>query len=130
MKKLYRIVQLVFSKYIVKRDMKKILALFLFSVFAAQSAFAMQTKLIENVEISPIKPHNLLIQSRVLSLREVAQIISSQVPGSLSDADLSNNGGRQVYIVRWEPSDPAKRGRIIIFVVDAQTGQILERKGG
>lgn len=69
-------------------------------------------------------------QNRTLSLREVAQIIGSQIPGRLSDANLVNEGGRMVYIVRWEPSDNQNRGRIIIFVVDAESGQIISRRGG
>ncbi|KAF0117226.1 MAG: hypothetical protein FD163_2053 [Hyphomonadaceae bacterium] len=69
-------------------------------------------------------------QNRTLSLREVAQIIGSQIPGRLSDANLVNEGGRMVYVVRWEPSDDQVRGRIIIFVIDAETGQIISRRGG
>lgn len=69
-------------------------------------------------------------QNRTLSLREVAQIIGSQIPGRLSDANLVNEGGRMVYVVRWEPSDNQNRGRILIFVVDAESGQILSRRGG
>lgn len=69
-------------------------------------------------------------QNRTLSLREVAQIIGSQIPGRLSDANLVNEGGRMVYVVRWEPSDNQNRGRIIIFVVDAESGQIISRRGG
>ena len=69
-------------------------------------------------------------KGKILSLREVAQIIDNNVPGRLSDAQLTNEGGRQVYLVRWEPSQEKERGRIIIFVVDAETGKILSRRGG
>lgn len=68
-------------------------------------------------------------QARQLSLREVAQIIDARVPGRLSDAQLVEQNGRMVYIIRWEPSDENARGRIIIFVVDAETGAILSRRG-
>jgi uncharacterized membrane protein YkoI len=33
--------------------------------------------------------------------------------------------GRTIYVVRWQ----ASRGRIIIFRVDAETGQIIGRQG-
>lgn len=66
-------------------------------------------------------------RGQILSLREVAQIINQSVPGRLSDAQLVNEGGRQVYVVRWEPSE--NRGRIIEFVVDAESGRILSRRG-
>jgi hypothetical protein len=68
-------------------------------------------------------------QARQLSLREVAQIIDARVPGRLSDAQLVEQNGRMVYVIRWEPSDENARGRIIIFVVDAETGAILSRRG-
>lgn len=71
-----------------------------------------------------------LAQSRQLSLREVVQIIASQVPGRLSDARLVDQGGRTVYLIRWEPSDESARGRLLEFVVDAESGAILSRRGG
>ncbi|MBN8646981.1 MAG: PepSY domain-containing protein [Caulobacterales bacterium] len=64
---------------------------------------------------------------RVLSLRDVAQIINSQVPGSVLDAQGPVDvNGRKVYYVRWQ----SNRGAIILFEVDAETGQILRRAGG
>lgn len=67
---------------------------------------------------------------RQLTLREVSQIIARELPGSILDAELVNQGGRSVYVVRWEPSDDSSRGRIVIFVVDAENGRILSRRGG
>ncbi len=64
---------------------------------------------------------------RVLSLRDVAQIINSQVPGSVLDAHGPVDvNGRKIYYVRWQ----SNRGAIIQFEVDAETGQILRRAGG
>lgn len=65
-----------------------------------------------------------------LSGRDVLQIINSIVPGEASDIRQSFENGRKVFIVRWEPSESHLRGKIIIFVVDAETGQILKRSGG
>ncbi|MCU0882376.1 MAG: PepSY domain-containing protein [Hyphomonadaceae bacterium] len=70
------------------------------------------------------------LAQRQLTLREVSQIIAREVPGSILEAELSNQGGRPVYVVRWEPSDEAQRGRLLVFVVDAETGRILSRRGG
>ncbi len=67
---------------------------------------------------------------RTISLREIREIIASQIPGDIQDARLIDDGGRKVYEVRWQPSDPQLRGRIMIFIVDAETGQILSRRGG
>jgi uncharacterized membrane protein YkoI len=67
---------------------------------------------------------------RQLTLREVAQIIAREVPGSILEAELTSQGGRPVYVVRWEPSDESQRGRLLVFVVDAENGRILSRRGG
>lgn len=70
------------------------------------------------------------LAQRQLTLREVSQIIAREVPGSILEAELSNQGGRPVYVVRWEPSDESQRGRLLVFVVDAESGRILSRRGG
>lgn len=64
------------------------------------------------------------------SLREIRDIVSGQIAGEMIDAKLIDEGGRKVYEVRWAPSDAQLRGRIIIFIVDADSGQILSRRGG
>jgi hypothetical protein len=81
---------------------------------------------------APTQPLGLIPveQARQLSLREVVQIIDARVPGRLSDAQLRSEGGRMVYLIRWEPSAENQRGRIIIFVVDAESGAILSQRGG
>lgn len=65
-------------------------------------------------------------RQRILSLREIAQIIGQSVQGRIGDARLVKDNGRQVYIVRWESNG----GQIIEFVVDAESGRILSRRGG
>lgn len=98
----------------------------------AHQNFNFGTGLVQNWAPSNTGPLGVMIaeQNPKLSLREVAQIIGAQVPGRLSDANLINENGRMLYIVRWEPSEEGNRGRIIIFVVDADTGQIVSRRGG
>lgn len=68
-------------------------------------------------------------QSRQLSPREAVQIINARVPGRPYDVREEMQNGRLVYVIRWEPSDENARGRIIIFVVDAETGAILSQRG-
>jgi hypothetical protein len=66
-------------------------------------------------------------QSRLLSLRDVAQMINSQVPGSVLNASGPHDiNGRKVFRVRWQ----ANSGAIIDFEIDAESGQILKRVGG
>lgn len=77
-----------------------------------------------------LEKRNLSAQVKTLSFREIVQIINSRIPGKASDARESFESGRKVFIVRWEPSSEALRGKIFIFVVDAETGQILRQSGG
>ena len=67
----------------------------------------------------------LQLANQNLSLSQIVEIINAQEPGEQLDARLVNEGGRTVYVVRWQ----ASRGRIIIFRVDAQSGQIIGRQG-
>jgi len=53
-------------------------------------------------------------------------MIARTTPGTHLDTDRGDFGGRPAYFVRWKTSD----GRVIIFVVDADSGQILSRQGG
>jgi hypothetical protein len=71
------------------------------------------------------------VQARAqLSLRQVVEIIDAQEPGRMLDSESVVTNGRLTYVVRWEPSREALRGRILFFTVDAETGQILSRRGG
>jgi uncharacterized membrane protein YkoI len=131
----------MFIRSAYKRDMKNILtSLIAFScVFSAQAADA-RPKSSSGQDartFSYIGPQNQFgpsfsfqEQFRTISLREIREIIASQVPGDIQDARLIEDGGRKVYEVRWQPSDASLRGRIMIFIVDAESGQILSRRGG
>jgi uncharacterized membrane protein YkoI len=39
---------------------------------------------------------------------------------------MGEAGGRPAYYVQWQTTD----GRVVIFVVDAESGQIIGRQGG
>jgi uncharacterized membrane protein YkoI len=58
-------------------------------------------------------------------LSQVLAAINAQEPGRQLDTNTEVENGRTIYVVRWQ----AARGRIIIFRVDAETGQIIGRQG-
>jgi uncharacterized membrane protein YkoI len=62
---------------------------------------------------------------RNLQLGQIIEIIRRQTPGRMLDAGLEQAGGRTVYRVRWA----ADGGRRIDYLVDAQTGAILQAEG-
>ncbi|GIU67606.1 PepSY domain-containing protein [Candidatus Phycosocius spiralis] len=63
--------------------------------------------------------------SQTVPLSQVLDRINDIEPGTQLDTSLISENGHPYYIVRWQ----ASRGRIIIFKVDAQTGQIVGRQG-
>jgi uncharacterized membrane protein YkoI len=63
---------------------------------------------------------------RAMPLGKVINMIRRQVPGRPLDAGLEDLNGRTVYRVRWAADD----GRRIDFLVDAESGAILQANGG
>jgi uncharacterized membrane protein YkoI len=61
----------------------------------------------------------------LVPLGEVLEAINALVPGSHLDTNTIYDNGTLYYIVRWQ----AARGRILIFRVNAETGQIVGRQG-
>jgi len=66
------------------------------------------------------------IQSCAVPLAQVLAMIARTTPGTHLDTDRGDFGGRPAYFVRWKTTD----GRVVIFIVDADSGQILSRQGG
>jgi hypothetical protein len=64
------------------------------------------------------------IAAGLVPLMQVLESINAQEPGTQLDTNTVVENGRTIYVVRWQ----ASRGRIIIFRVDAETGQILGRQ--
>jgi uncharacterized membrane protein YkoI len=58
---------------------------------------------------------------KLASLARVIEEIRGRTPGRQLDANLEQQGARQVYRVRWMTTD----GRRIDYIVDAVTGAIL-----
>lgn len=63
--------------------------------------------------------------SQIVPLGQVLEMINAIEPGNQLDTQIVTENGRSFYIVRWQ----ASRGRIMIFKVDAQSGQIVGRRG-
>ena len=58
---------------------------------------------------------------QLLPLGRVIEQVRARTPGRQLDAGLENQGGRQIYRVRWMTKD----GRRIDYLIDAVTGAIL-----
>jgi uncharacterized membrane protein YkoI len=54
-------------------------------------------------------------------LSSVLRKIAQQYPGKQLNTTMGQSGGRAVYLVQWQLAN----GRIVVFTVDAQTGQIV-----
>ena len=63
---------------------------------------------------------------RHVPLSQVIAQIAARTPGRQLNTTMGDQGGRPAYFVQWQTPD----NRVIIFVVDAQTGQIIGRQGG
>lgn len=65
------------------------------------------------------------IAATLVPLGQVLETINAQEPGTQLDTNTVIENGKTIYVVRWQ----ASRGRIIIYRVDAETGQIMGRQG-
>jgi uncharacterized membrane protein YkoI len=63
---------------------------------------------------------------RQAPLSRVLQMIGSRYPGRHLNTTLGESGGRSAYFVQWQ----MENGRVVVFVVDAESGQIIGRQGG
>jgi uncharacterized membrane protein YkoI len=65
-------------------------------------------------------------EGRHLPLAAIIARIAASTPGRQLNTEYGDRGGRTIYIIQWLTPD----GRVLIFVVDAETGSILSRQGG
>ncbi|WP_374571636.1 hypothetical protein [Phenylobacterium sp.] len=63
---------------------------------------------------------------RQAPLSRVLASIAQRTPGRHLNTTQGDVGGRPVYFVQWQLPD----GQVVIFVVDAESGQIIGRRGG
>ncbi|MET0545808.1 MAG: PepSY domain-containing protein [Caulobacterales bacterium] len=64
-------------------------------------------------------------QQQRVPLRDVVRSIKQRQGGQFLDASIVNRGGGECYVVKWVTDD----GRRIDFLVDAQSGAILDQRG-
>ena len=62
----------------------------------------------------------------VVPLPRVLAMLSSRYPGRHLNTSMGDAGGRPAYFVQWQMAD----GRVVVFVVDAESGQVIGRQGG
>ena len=63
---------------------------------------------------------------RHVPLSQVIGQIAARTPGRQLNTTMGDDSGRPAYFVQWQTPD----NRVIIFIVDAQSGQIVGRQGG
>lgn len=63
---------------------------------------------------------------RMVPLGQVISMIARSTPGRQLNTTMGDSGGRPAYFVQWQTPD----NRVIIFIVDATSGQTLSRQGG
>lgn len=63
---------------------------------------------------------------RLVPLSRVLQMIAQRTPGRHLNTTTGDADGRPAYYVQWQMPD----GRVVIFIVDAESGQIIGRQGG
>lgn len=61
---------------------------------------------------------------RQVPLSNVLREIAAHQPGRHLNTTMGDAGGRPAYFVQWQLTD----GRVVIFVVDAESGQIIGRR--
>lgn len=63
---------------------------------------------------------------RQVPLSRVLSMIGSRNGGRHLNTMQGDAGGRPAYFVQWQLDS----GRVVVFVVDAESGQIIGRQGG
>ncbi|HEX7886642.1 MAG TPA: hypothetical protein VF474_11755 [Phenylobacterium sp.] len=63
---------------------------------------------------------------RQVPLSRVLGMIASHYPGRHLNSTMGDAGGRPAYYVQWQ----MENGRVVVFVVDAESGQVIGRQGG
>lgn len=56
-------------------------------------------------------------------LSRVLKDLAQHYPGKQLNTTMGQAGGRPAYLVQWQLSN----GRIVVFTVDAQTGQVVSQ---
>lgn len=63
----------------------------------------------------------------LLPLSQILAALSARTPGEHLDTRFSETtDGRPVYLVTWRTPD----NRVVVFIVDARTGRVIDQRGG
>ncbi|HAE28597.1 MAG TPA: hypothetical protein DCG58_15640 [Hyphomonas adhaerens] len=109
---------------LIRHGMKRIAALFLALGLVVAPAASAQDWM---NQFSPGQARDSRNQGRTVPLSQIFNSLKRQYGGYQLGADLYDRGnGKAVYEIDWM----TKNGRKMHFVVDAQTGAILDRRGG
>jgi uncharacterized membrane protein YkoI len=63
-------------------------------------------------------------RGRQIPLSRVLAMLSARYPGRHLNTTMGDQGGRPAYFVQWQMAD----GRVVVFVVDAESGQVVGRQ--
>jgi len=63
---------------------------------------------------------------RQVPLSRVLSMLAGRYPGRHLNTTMGDAGGRSAYFVQWQ----LENGRVVVFVVDAESGQVIARQGG
>lgn len=67
------------------------------------------------------RPNGEAGAARQIPLSRVLQMLAQKMPGRQLNTTMGDSGGRPTYVIQWQKSD----GRVVVVVVDAETGQII-----
>src|SRR5688500_180709 len=63
---------------------------------------------------------------RQVPLSRVLSTLAQRYPGRHLNSTMGDAGGRPAYYVQWQ----MENGRVVVFIVDAESGQVIGRQGG
>jgi len=63
---------------------------------------------------------------RQVPLSRVLAMIAQRTPGRPLNTTLGDSGGRPAYFVQWLMAS----GRVVVFIVDAESGAMIGQQGG
>jgi uncharacterized membrane protein YkoI len=96
----------------------------LFAVFAASVALC--APLAAQAGSDPGLVRVAYEQGRPAPLSQIIAQIARTTPGRHLNTTPGQSNGRAVYFVQWQMAN----GSVVVFVVDAESGQIIGRQGG
>jgi uncharacterized membrane protein YkoI len=64
---------------------------------------------------------------RQVPLSRVLAMLAQRYPGKQLNTTMGESGGRAAYLIQWQM---AKDGHVVMFTVDAESGQVVGQQGG